>query len=146
VRDKHPNKAPHQGPRERYWGGLDWEKLRADYRAKRRAEGATEEEIAAETIDGKEIVMAKDVPKKPVKVEEPRTMGPPKGSPRVGGRQKDAQLALRIVMLHDEGHVVPDIATMCEVSSHTVRAYLRDAGIEPRKGKGNNKNGHNQYN
>ena len=122
--------------------GLDWDALRRQYADRRRAEGATEEEIAAEQVDGKQVVYdMKEVARANRKTETatskpaPKKRGPKPGT-RVGGIKKDPIREKQILALHAEGLPVPEIGRRLDLAPQTVRRYITEAGKEPIPGKG----------
>lgn len=135
------HRFPHPQAQRQKREGLDWDSLREGYKQRRIAEGATEDELAVELIDAKEVVFsdAQRAAKSNAKIPLPETgapkkSGPPKGQ-KFGGQKKDPILMDMILAAHDLGHDVTTIAQMCDVVRDTVRRYLKDQGLEPNKGK-----------
>jgi transposase len=124
--------------------GLDWGAIRQSYADRRKAEGASDEEVNEElgvTIPDKAPQFKQEQFKanrrthtatsKPVQKKN----GPAKGVARVGGLQKSDKLRQEIKECHEQKFTTKEIAELCEVTTKTVRTYLKDLGLEPNKDK-----------
>lgn len=128
---------------------FSWDEIRAGYKARRLAEGATEEELALEEAppdlpiyDYKEWLEKR----KGIKAERdarPKNGGyspeTGKGKNRVPGRDHYVPLGDdkvdRIIALRRQGFSNSQIARQVEVTATTVKKYLTKAGLAPIDGR-----------
>lgn len=120
---KKPNGRRKTGPPEKY--GLDWEAIKKKYADRRRLEGASEEQIAEEQGDPKEVVWGPNGPPGTAEKEK-RRRGFPKNQERL----------IKVHELHDQGLNPADIARATGVTRATAVSDLAALNLTPHKGKG----------
>lgn len=117
--------------------GLDWDKIRREYAEKRRAEGATEEEIASEQVPGDQVIWApgKTPKDEAVKLRKSRAKANPI-SPQERGRMASKD-SIRVppsergamATLYRAGITLAEIGRRTSRTRGTVRKVLKEDGV-----------------